>query len=364
MSQAGQKSDDLILSVGGQKLGGWMNVEVMRGIENCPSAFAIGLTERTSDDSDKVVINPGDACTVMIGDDPVITGWVDRARFGIRQGDHSITVLGRSKSSDMVDCSAEWPGGQIAGASCLEIAKKLATPYGITVEGAVDTGPPIPQFNLTIGESAYAIIERIARFRGLLIYDLPNGNMTLAQAGSDKMGSGVVQGKNIQVGQASYAMDERFSDYEAFITATDTYYDLGNGGNLLATAKDPGVKRHRLRTIISEGGALGNDVAIKRAQWECNRRAGRSYALQVTVDSWRDEDGKLWTPNATIPIDAAALKIPKGTVWVIAQVVFRMGREGTLADLVIMPKDAFLPAPILLQPLAGDVTAALAQAGQ
>lgn len=359
MSQVGQKSDDLTLSVGGQNLTGWTEIEVMRGIENCPSVFAIGMTEKVSEDSDRVIVKPGDACTVMIGSDPVITGWVDRLRPGIRPGGHRIGILGRSKSCDMVDCSAEWPGGQIKGSSVLEIAKKLATPYGITVEGAVDTGPPIPQFNLTIGESAYAIIERLARFRGLLIYDLPNGNLSLAQAGNDKMGSGIVQGENIQRGDAEFSMDERFSDYEAFITAVDTFSDLGDGGNLLGKASDSGVKRHRLRTIISEGGALGNDVAIKRAQWECNRRAGRSYSVAATVDSWRDKDGKLWTPNATITIDAPTLKLPSGTVWVIAQVTFRLSKEGTMADIIAMPKDAFLPAPINLMPLQGDIAAAI-----
>lgn len=351
--------DDLTLTSGGQTLAGWDNVEVIRGIEICPAVFRIAMTEKFSADSPALSIQPGDDCVVKIGSDPVVTGFIDRLQPRVNRRTHSIQVLGRSKSQDAVDCSAEWASGQIKGSSVLEIAKKLVTPYGITVEGLVDTGPPIPQFNLTIGESAYSIIERLARFRGLLIYDLPNGNLALAQAGKDKMGSGVTQGKNMQRGEADYGMDQRFSDYEAFITAVDTLGDLGDGGNLLAKASDPGVKRHRLRTIISEGGAQGNDVAIKRAQWEAARRAGRSVQCTVTVDSWRDSGGKLWAPNSLMPCESATLKLPAGTNWLIAQAVFRLSKEdGQTTDITLMPKEAFLPEPILLQPLPGDVMAA------
>jgi prophage tail gpP-like protein len=353
---------DLTITSGGQTLGGWEDIEVAVGIEVCPWLFNIRATEKFSETSSSVILQPGDPCTVQIGRDLVMTGWVDRLKPSIRgKKNHFVGYSGRSKSQDAVDCSAEWPGGQINGSSVLEIANKLLQPYGITVEGQVDTGPPIPQFNLTIGESAYSIIERLARFRGLLIYDLPNGNLVLAQAGSDIMGSGMKQGENIQDADADYSMDQRFSDYEAFITAVDTLSDLGNGGNLLATTTDPGVKRHRLRTIISEGGALGNDVAKKRAIWEAARRAGRSNVVIATVDSWRDTDGKLWTPNAIIPIDAPALKLPDGLIWIISQVTFKRDRlTGTTAIIQAMPQAAFLPEPILLQPLPGDVMAATA----
>lgn len=350
---------DLTITAGGQTLGGWQTIEVMRGIEVCPWAFNIGFTEKLAETSSKVIIQPGDKCVVKIGSDLVMTAWVDRLHQRITKRTHSVDILGRSLSQDAVDCSAEWPGGQIKGSSVLEIAKKLLAPYGISVDGEVDTGPPIPQLNLTIGESAYSIIERLARFRGLLIFDQPNGNLLLAQAGKDKMGSGFTEGQNLEMGDTQYSMDQRFSDYEAFITATDTLQDLGKGGNLLAQTTDPGVKRHRLRTIISEGGAMGNDVAMKRAIWEAARRAGRSNVFTGTVDSWRDANGKLWTPNAIVPIEAPTLKLPQGTEWLLTFVALRRNDDtGTTADVVCMPKEAFLPEPILLQPLPGDVMAA------
>lgn len=351
--------DDLTLTIGGRKLSGWVSARVSRGIERCPADFEIMMTELFPGQAKALVVQPGDACVVSLGKDPVITGYVDRFVPSIDETTHSINVQGRSKSEDFVDCSAEWEGGQISGSSALEIATKLAKPYGITVNGAVDTGAPINQFNLTLGESAYAIIERICRYRGLLIFDLPDGSLTLAQAGTGKMASGIVQSQpgkpgNVLKATATYSMDQRYSTYDAYLQSMDTTADAGEGGNLLSTVTDPGVKRHRQKDIIAEAGGGGLDVAKQRAVWEAARRAGRSYKIEATVDSWRDKAGTLWTPNFSVDLQLPELKLPKAT-WLIGDVTFHKDVNGTRADLIIMPRDAFLPEPFLLQPFPPDV---------
>lgn len=351
--------DDLSIVIGGRRLSGWQSARVTRGIERCPSDFEISMTELYPGQARALVMQAGDPCQVLLGSDLVITGYVDRFVPSIEERAHVITVQGRSKSEDLVDCSAEWPGGQIAGSSALEIATKLAQPYGIKITAAVDTGAPIPQFNLTIGETAYAIIERICRYRGLLFYDLPDGTLSLAQAGNGKMASGLVQARNIQRAVFTNSADQRFSTYDAFLQSMDTLVDLGNGGNLFFTASDAGMKRHRQRDIVAEGNGVGLDVAKQRALWECARRAGRSFRIDATVDSWRDVAGTLWTPNFTIPVDAPILKVPTpaalASPWTIGEVTYRKDAQGTRADLVIMPRNAFLPEPIVLLPFPADV---------
>lgn len=348
-----QDDGDVTLIVNGGEMSGWTEVEVTRGIELMPSSFNIALTERYPGGA-QLAVQPGDKCQVKIGGDVVITGYVDRFMPRIDSGNHTVRVIGRSKSCDLVDCAAEWPGGQISGSTALGIAQKLAKPYGITVSGKVDTGAPIPQFNLTLGESPFAIIERVARYRGLLFYDQPDGSCVLDQAGSGKHSSGVIEGQNLEAGEAAYCMDERFSDYRSFLQSVDTLTDTGDGGNQIFHATDPGVPRHRQRDIIAEAGGGGLDVAKQRAIWEAARRAGRSNQLNLTVDAWRDAGGNLWTPNWQIPVKSPTLKTPAYT-WLIGAVTFRRGEQGTHADLQIMPRPAFLPEPILLAPFPPDV---------
>lgn len=350
-------NDDLTLQISGHAISGWTEIRVTRGIERLPSDFEIGLTELYPGELDNVVVSPGQPCTVLLGSELVITGYVDRFAPAFAEDRHAIRVTGRSKCEDLVDCAAEWPGGQINGANALAIAQKLAQPYGITVSSKVQNLPPIVQFNLMLGESAFEVIERISRFSQLLAYDQPDGNLALAQVGTVSAASGMVEGQNVQEADVQYSADQRYSDYKAFLQSVDEFTDLGNNGNQLIDVPDPNCPRHREMVIIAEGGqGAGIDVAKKRALWECARRAGRSKRARVVVDSWRDSAGNLWQPNTLVPVKLPSLKLNE--TMCIGEVTYsRSDDRGTIAELILMPPAAFSPEPILLQPQFADIPA-------
>jgi prophage tail gpP-like protein len=96
---------------------------------------------------------------------------------------------------------------------------------------------------------------------------------------------------------------------------------------------------------------LGQSFAVKRAEWEAARRKGLSKAVHVTCDNWRDSTQTLWQPNAFAPVLLPTLKLAPPEPWVIAEVTYSVdpGR-GTTAELLLMPRDAFLPEPLILTP--------------
>ena len=354
-------TDDLSLIINGAVISGWETIRVTRGIERFPSDFSVEMTERYPGEAQSYfdVMQSGDAVTVKLGADTVLTGYVDRFIPTYTPNQHSITVSGRSKCMDLVDCSAEWPGGQIGNASVKDIATKLAKPYNIKVKQITPdkvvqdyAGPNssaiIPQFNLNYGETPYEIIEQVCRYMTLLAYDSVDGNLVLSQAGSAKMASGFKEGVNVQRATMSFAMDQRFSDYQVMRMGFDVFGDLGDGGNLISTSKDPGVTRHRLKYIISEGGNLGDNIASQRGQWEAARRYGRSQVLTVKCDSWRDAAGTLWEPNTMAPVDMPGMKL-HGKMWLISEVTYFRDNLGTSADLVLMPPSAFTVQPDFLR---------------
>ncbi|WP_164931711.1 phage baseplate assembly protein [Dyella sp. M7H15-1] len=142
-------TDDLTLTIHGQTISGWTGIRLTRGVERLPSDGSIGFTELYPGELAQVMVQPGQACTVSMGDDLVMTGYVDRFIPSISDGQHSIQVLIRSKCEDLVDCSAEWPNGQMSGTSALDMAQKLAAPYEIGVVCSVAGLPSIPQFGKT-----------------------------------------------------------------------------------------------------------------------------------------------------------------------------------------------------------------------
>ena len=346
--------DELSLTVGGTTISGWTELRVTRGVERCPNDFDLALTDVTPETLQAVVVNTGDACEVRIGPDLVITGYVNRVVPSVEAESHTIRVTGRGKCQDLVDCSGEWPGGQISGASALDIAQKFAGPYSLTAVCDEDPGPAIPQFNMMIGETGWDIVERVCRFAALLVYEGPDGNLRLARAGKVKAASGFTYGQNVLRAEVVFADDERFSEYDCFRISTQTLGDLGDGGNLYARVPDPNVKRHRLRYLIAEGGSVGVDLCQRRAAWEQARRAGRARAATFTVDSWRDSAGTLWTPNTLAPLSLGPLKLEDVT-WLIGEVTYKRGSEGSTAEILMMAPDAFMPEPIALQPTIPDL---------
>jgi prophage tail gpP-like protein len=342
--------DELILTVGTSSISGWQAVRVTRGIERCPSDFEIALTQRTP--TGRIIVKPGDPCFVSLGGDVVITGYVDDHEASLDASQHDVRITGRGKCQDLVDCAAEWKGGQISGATALEIASKLAQPHAIQVAAFApeqDNLPPIPRINLILGETAFEIIERVCRFRGLLAYETTDGNLLLAQAGTSKAAGGFEEGKNIERVTLSLSMATRFREYRALLQSMDRVGELGGVGNLQYIAYDKGVRPNRKMVIIAEYGDSGAQVCKQRALWEAARRLGRASHITLTTDTWRDAAGDLWEPNTLVPISVPSLDLVDAT-WLVTEVTYRRAEDGTHADLTIMPPAAFLPQPVLLIP--------------
>jgi prophage tail gpP-like protein len=355
--------DVLSLIVGGQEWQGWQRVAVTRNMETVPASFDVEVTEHYPTTGD-IAIKPGDPCQVKIGGDLVITGYVDRytAAFGPYQ--HTVRIEGRSKSEDLVDCAAfvgskDNPTYQIMGGTTLSIAQQLAKPYGVTISSTAGDGVQIPRFNINLGETAWEIIDRVTRYSQLIAYDLTDGSVQLSQVGTKSMGSGFRQGDNVEQANVIFSMDQRYSVYEGHLLSTQAYFtDQGVSAPDKGTiVTDDGVPRFRKRIIISEQMQLGEPIVKQRVIWERNRRAARSQAVNVTADSWRDASGTLWDINHLAPIELPALKLPQAT-WVIGQITFTRDEAGQHAHVTLMPKEAFMPEPIVLQPtpvLTSDV---------
>lgn len=355
---------ELLLTIGQQQVYGWTQIRVTRGIERLPSDFDIGMTERWPGELARLSVEPGMACQVRIDDDLVITGYIDDYGPSFDDQSHWVRVAGRSKCADLIDCAAEWPGGQISNATVLGVAQKLASVYGPVINGKAEGIPVatdvtdlvvLPQTNVLLGESAFEIIERMARFSAVLAYDRPDGSLFLTRVGTKRAASGFVEGQNIQRADGRYSAAMRYSTYSAYIQSADTLLDAGPAGNLIGTATDPNVTRHRGLVLISEGGGLGNDIAVQRARWEAARRVGRSRVVTIVTDSWRDAAGALWEPNTLVSVTSDRLKLSAESL-LIAEVTYQRDEyNGTTAVLTLLAPEAFLPQPINLTPMWGDI---------
>jgi prophage tail gpP-like protein len=359
-------ANEIAIVVGGNRIVGWENVSITRSIEQFPSSFVLTAADQFPYDPTRATIfrsGPGKKCQIYIGADLVLTGYVDQYSTNVGTGHHDVTITGRGLCEDLSDCSAdllntpELRGATILASNALDLAQKLCKPFGITARSAVaDLGKPLPAITVALGETGYEIIERVARYTGYLVYEDEFGNLVLDRVGTQKMASGFTMPGNIEGASSTLAFNQRFSTYVVVWNSVAQYGEINPLANQRASIDDAKFiarfpHRYRPRIIVSEqvgpspaGANVMDYWADKRAKWELARRIGRSQAISLTCDSWRDSAGQLWKPNYLAPISAVALKI-LNVEWIIGTVTFRKDASGTHADLVLMPPDAFDPEP-------------------
>ena len=352
VSDSKKPADELTLLVAGQVISGFEDIAVTLRLEGFPNSFTV---RASVGQGGQAPVAAGNDVVVKLGNDTVITGWVDRVTEGVTPDGHTLTISGRGLTQDLVDCSAEWPSAQLIGGNALTIAQRLASAYNIdviTANGA-SPGPDVVSWALNYGDTAADIIQRVARNAGLLAYENNLGQLVLGNVAATTAASGIVYGQNVEASTVDQSMDQRFSDYIGCFAALDTLGALGGGSDFFYGATDPNVTRHRVQHLVMEFvAANAQDFTEQRAQWEAARRAGRSFVVHVTVDSWRDSAGGLWLPNTLVSIDVPGADSAQTGQLLIAEATFRRSNEGgTTADITAMPSTAFQPEPIVLVPV-------------
>ncbi|QNT79451.1 phage baseplate assembly protein [Entomobacter blattae] len=361
--------DEVSIIVNGQILSGWTGVSIRTGIELMPATFELETTEFTPNTT-QIAIKGEDPCTVLIGPDKVISGYVVSVDKSLSSSNHSVRVTGASKSVDLTECSAIFDTYQVNNTTPLQLAQKLCKPFNIQVETAGEIGAlKIPQFSVVLTETPYEIIERVCRYAGLLAYDLPNGNIVLSRTGKTQASGGFREGSNIETAGYGEGIAGRFSFVQAILVGNDLLFSAPGQGEIKpqvdhvsigAKVFDAGVPRYRPLLIMAEQGDYQYKITQQRAQWEINRRIARSSAVQIRCDSWRDGSGKLWAINTLASVNIPTLKCTPKNALLISEIVFSKSvDEGTHADITLMDAKAFLPEPINLTPLAAGVAQAV-----
>ena len=332
---------DIVLQVNGVNYAGWTAVRVQRSMEQVSGVFEIGITERWAGQATRWPIYPGAECRLLVDDEPLITGYVDDRNPSYDASQHTISIVGRDKTADLVDCAAVYPGGEWKNRNLAEVAAYLCEPYGIKVITETDVGARHPVFGLEPGESAFECIERYARFRGVLPLSDGLGNLLLTRATrDDRVKTALVYGKNILRASGQFSWRERFSHY--IVKGQEVQ---GITGQPVGKAEDDEVKasRYRPRILIAE--EHGNGVSFKtRAEWERNVRYGRAQPVNYTVQGWRHAEG-VWRHNTLISVTDPMMDFDDSELLIVSVSLLK-DESGTRTELKLMPREAFDRIPL------------------
>lgn len=336
--------DEIIVMVDRARFGGWKAADATTSIESVCGAFRVDLMDKWTEESRPIEIRPGDACQVLLGDEPVITGYTDNVSPSIDADNHAVNISGRDKTCDLVDCSISLTSFEVHGLDLAALARRVCADFdGIEVKVETDVGKPFNRFAVQPGETAFACLERAAKQRGVLLTTDGDGALVLSAKGVFKAsGDALIYGENIKSGTVSNDWKDRFQTYTvngqmpAFNDgADDPVHDQ------IGVARDQNIMRRRPLILTAESWTTP-DGAKTRAENEACCRAGNSLRVNIQVVGWRQSSGALWRPNLKVPVFAPPLYL-NNVELVIATVRYsKSDSTGTIAELELKPPEAFL----------------------
>lgn len=341
------KRHEVVLTLGGMAYAGWTDVSIETSIDSVSGGFDLTLSAREKTGVTEWPIARGMACTVTLGGETLITGWVDSVERRIAAEDYAISVRGRDKAGDLVDCSATNSPGSWRGKKLEAIAAEIAAPFGIALVIEGDTGKAFEKFALQPQETAFAAIERMARYRGLVCWSTGDGRVIIGNPGTSGAIAGrIEEGANVLSASAGDEGSERFSEY--LVKGQASGSDRRNGkaaAQIRGNASDAGVTRYRPMIVIGEEQSDASSLA-SRAEWEARVRAGRGQKLGVTVPGWFTEGGQeagagtVWKAGTRATCRIPSCRID--AVLLVQRVRFsRSGDQGTVTELELVPPEAW-----------------------
>ncbi len=373
------------LLLSGQRFSQWTAARVTRTIEAISGSFQVELVDGPATPA-RAVLEEREV-SVLLGNDVVLTGYIDTRTVEYTNDSHSLSIVGRDRAGALVDNSAILSSYEFHKLGILEICRKVADPFGVSVslqDGIADTaisttgktkgpstrnkaphggapgavgsagrtssitlGQPVAKFAINPGDSPYEAIELATRPAGLLAVSDGRGGVVLTRAGASKASTALVEGGNILRARLTVNAAIRYALY--VVSGQSVGSDASPGAIAAAvtgSARDPRVARTDRVLMIRPSVGMTREYARSRAAWEASIREARSTTVTVLVQGWEQGDGSLWPVNALVSLDSPKLGIRDEML--ITNVTHTFDQQGgSLTELTLAPPGAYQPEPTL-----------------
>lgn len=347
----------IILEVDGAQYEGFTEISVVSSIRAISGSYSFGTT---SDKKISLPIQMGQSCKVLIDKTPVVNGFIEI--IGIKYGDdnHSLTISGRDKTMDVIDCATVIK--ELSGTLTLEkVIRTILDKNGLPDIEVINKVSGLKTFkdgdiqSAEIGETRFEYMEKYARKRQVLLTTDGNGNIVITRAGTINAQTAllnVVGGKNNNILSGDYTYDDTEIFHTYLVRSQQNPVALQNVGDIPSkdivsqegSAVNPSIRENRLIEIMpSQSGS--NTDSTDYAVWRKNISKAKGFNGVVVVQGHYQDDEKtrLWIPNELVSVndDFAGTDTPLNALLLIESVEYKESLEGTTTILNLVDKDTY-----------------------
>ncbi|WP_334470302.1 phage baseplate assembly protein [Arsenophonus sp. PmNCSU2021_1] len=121
----------------------------------------------------------GELVEVLIGQDKVLTGWIEATPIRYDAKSIQVGISGRSKTADLIDCAANTT--LFTGKTLHQIASELAKPFSIKVISQKTPKTPLQAFQADYGETVHEVLNKALGSQQALAWDDEDSNLLIAR---------------------------------------------------------------------------------------------------------------------------------------------------------------------------------------
>jgi len=312
----------------------WQSATVTKSIENLTGVFSFSLKANNN-----LRVYPSSTLQFYVNNKIIIDGYIDSVSYGI----DTVTIQGRDKTSDLVDCSAIVPSGQFNNITFEDLIRSLLLPFG--VDFIIESEKAKTKIEkVTIDQATvFEVIDKEARKLGLLAYSSLEGKLTIAEVNQADSNTFYSYPGNILNYEASQNFAPRYSNY--FLKAQQrSKSTLSNeqSSQVKAESKDLNIKRYRPLNIIGES-QMNLQQAQDRVNWESSVRVSRTAELNLDLAGLADYNGVAWSPNTSINVNIPNLNLRSKML--IKTVETNLSVDGRNTKLTLINPKSLIPQP-------------------
>lgn len=346
--------DKISLLVDNKILTGWKSVSVTRSLDALADTYQFNMLDVWSPENTPLI--PDKEIKIYVDRDIfvsqlqtlVLTGYIDSQAIKVGTNTNNISLKGRSKTGDLVDCSAEMlPSNSWNRVQFSTIVRDLLFDYDIDLDfisgNAVGKDVAL-DLSINSGESIFEIISRVSKKLGILPVTNPNGNLEFITTGDRRSQDKLIFGNGLKNVSGEFDYTDRFSSY------TIKGQKSGGGGGwkkstneISSNAQDEVFGSRYRRKIIS----LDSKATIKDAQnqvrWEAQIRAGKSGSVDIVLPSWFQNNNEIWEVGTLVYTEIPPLDIAEELL--IKDVTLEQTSGGSSAGLKLVNKDTYTKDP-------------------
>jgi prophage tail gpP-like protein len=336
---------DVTIRFESEEFGGWKAVAVSRSVESLCGTFEISLLDNFA--GDVWVLVPNVTVDVFIGKIQVLRGMIDRVNTVVRTDGKVLTISGRDKTADIVDCSAMNTPGKWKETNLFQLAGQLCNPFKVSVKREITPAELVKfPFKLQSGESPFEALNRANEFQGALLISDNLGRLLITKPGLNVATDVLVTGQNVVESEMTIDYSNRFSQYtvkgQKKVKNSSGWGTSETRVNFEATAVDPIIADQRYRPKLFQAEAQATQtLAQNRVNLEASVRAAKSSEVVVQVKGWTQRTGVLWPVNGLVTVNIPEMQLFNRKMLIAALTYSKSLDGGTTTSMTLRREDAY-----------------------